>query len=379
MRIALVITELDPGGAEKCMTQLACFLSKQGHEVRVFAIGPPPIAGQDAFLKELESHQVTVDFGIASGSRSIRSFPKVVHWLRRELQRFAPEVVQAMLFHANLLAALATDYKHVKLFGGVRVRQPERWRWWLQRWASRRMLKVICVSEDVATHCEKYERIASDRLVSIPNGIDLHAVNTKLNAASEFTWSRYGLPKHASVLLFVGRLHSQKGVEELVARADQLLAGLPEHHLAVIGNGPLENRLKELAGDRVHILGWQSNPILFMSQAEVLLLPACYEGMPNVLLEAMAVRLPFIAFDVDGVRQLLGDSPFATYQIAASGNFEQFFSLTQQMTGAPALRANCAQSNFERITHHFLLADKLAAYAELYQTCRLPAQKHFGD
>ena len=178
MRIALVITELDPGGAEKCLTQLACFLAEQGHVVQVFAIGPPPIAGQDHFLRELEAHSVPVKFGIGPGRvRSMRSFPKVVRWLRAELRQFVPEVVQAMLFHGNLLAALAVDHKRVKVFGGVRVRQPERWRWWLERWSSRRMLKLVCVSEDVAQHCEKIEHIAPEKLITIPNGIDLQAVD----------------------------------------------------------------------------------------------------------------------------------------------------------------------------------------------------------
>lgn len=371
MRIALVITELDPGGAEKCLTQLACFLAARDHDVRVFAIGPPPSAGHDAFLHELAIHQVPVEFCIAPGSlRTLRSFPKVVRWLRAELQRFAPDVVQAMLFHGNLLAALATDYKRVKLFGGARVRQPEQWRWWLQRWASRRMRKLVCVSDDVATHCEKMERIARAKLVTIPNGIDLQAVNCILDASAEFTWSKFGLPAEAQVLLFVGRLHRQKGIEELVTRADELLSKLPQHHLVIIGNGPLESRLRGLASARVHILGWQTNVIAFMNRAEVLLLPASYEGMPNVLLEAMAARLPFIAFDVDGVRQLLDNSAFATHQIAAAGNFDQFFSLTCQMANSPFLRANCALSNYERIKQHFQLADQLAAYARLYKMRR---------
>ena len=366
MRIALVITELDPGGAEKCLTQLACFLAEQGHMVQVFAIGPPPIAGQDHFLRELEAHRVMVKFGIGPGRvRSMRSFPKVVRWLRAELRRFAPEVVQAMLFHGNLLAALAVDRKRVKVFGGVRVRQPERWRWWLERWSSRHMLKMVCVSEDVARHCEKIELIAPEKLITIPNGIDLQAVE-RFVAAADFDWTKFGLPADARVLLFVGRLHPQKGIEELVSRADELLLDLKQHHLVVIGNGPLESRLRELAPARVHLVGWQSNVLACMHQAEVLLLPASYEGMPNVLLESMAVRLPFIAFDVDGVRQLLGNSTFASKQIAAPGDFEQFIGLTRQMALDATLRANCASINYLRIVQHFQLADQLAAYLEMF-------------
>lgn len=367
MRIALVITELDPGGAEKCLTQLACFLADQGHEVQVFAIGPPPIAGQDHFLFELEAHHVPVKFGIGPGRvRSTWSFPRIVLWLRNELRRFAPEVAQAMLFHGNLLAALAVDRKRVKLFGGVRVRQPERWRWWLERWSSRCMIRLVCVSDDVALHCNKQERIALKKLITIPNGIDLQSVDRIVDASAEFKWTTIGLPIDARVLLFVGRLHPQKGIEELVARADDLLLDLPKHQLVIVGNGPLEGRLRELAKARVHVVGWQSNVLAWMQRAEVLLLPASYEGMPNVLLEAMAVRLPFIAFDVDGVRQLLGPSPFASQQIATPGDISQLVRLARQMIENPDLRANCASCNRDRIEQHFQLHNQLAAYLKMY-------------
>lgn len=368
MRIALVITELDPGGAEKCLTQLACFLASEGHAVQVYAIGPPPVAGQDHLLHELAAHQVPVEFCIAPGGlRSTWSFRKVVRWLRAALKQFAPDIVQAMLFHGNLLAALAVDRRRVAIFGGVRVRQPERWRWWLQRWSSRSMIKVVCVSDDVARHCAQREGISREKLITIPNGIDLEKVSRIVDASVDFKWTEFGLPADARVLLFVGRLHPQKGIEELVIRADDLLSELPQHHLVIIGNGPLESRLRTLATARVHLVGWQSNVVACMNRAEVLLLPASYEGMPNVLLEAMAVRLPFVAFDVDGVRQLLGNSALASKQMAASGDFSQFIELTRQMTLDLRLRTACASSNLDRVKQHFQLAQQLAAYLEMYR------------
>ncbi len=373
MRIALVITELDPGGAENCLTQLACYFADQGHSVRVYAIGPPPIDGQDNLLKLLEAHRVPFSCCIPPGERrSMRSFPKVVGWLRREFAEFQPQVVQSMLFHGNLASALATKSKHVKFFGGVRVRQPERWRWWVQRWVARRMQKIICVSDDVAAHCIRNERIPASKVLTIPNGIDLKLVRDGIANAPVDPWIQFGLPAYARVLLFVGRLHPQKGVSELVERADELLMPLTEHHLVVVGNGPLEKQLRDVAATkrcatRIHFAGWQPNAIALMNRAELLLLPAAYEGMPNVILEAMAVGLPFVAFDVDGVRQLLGNVPNCTEQIATPGDFADFIARAIAITNVRELRAKCVAHNRARIEEHFQLQQQLAKYAALYE------------
>ena len=373
MRIALVITELDPGGAENCLTQLACFLADQGHSVRVYAIGPPPVDGQDVTLKSLTAHNVPFSFSISpGGKRSRRSFHKVVGWLRRELNAFQPHVVQSMLFHGNLVSALAIKSKQVKFFGGVRVRQPERWRWWVQRWAARRMQKIVCVSDDVAAHCIGNERIPAAKVTTIPNGIDVATAQKLIAASPVDPWKQFGLPASSRVLLFVGRLHPQKGVGELLERADELLMRLPEHHLVLVGNGPLETRLREQSANkqcakRIHFAGWQPNAIALMARAELLLLPAAYEGMPNVILEAMAAGLAFVAFDVDGVRQLVGDTANHPEQVVAPDNYSDFVARTVELAQRTEWRAKCIAHNRDRIEQHFQLQQQLAKYAALYE------------
>ena len=375
MRIALVITELDPGGAENCLTQLACYLADRGHEVRVFAIGPPPAADQSKLLQQLDSHRIPVAICIPpSGIRSFRSFPNVARWLRGELKQFAPQIVQAMLFHGNLVSAMAIDSadlraRRVKFFGGVRVRQPERWRWWLQRWAARKMQKLVCVSDDVAEHCFRNERIPAAKVMTIANGVDVEALRNV--AHSRTIEATLRLSATDRVLLFVGRLHPQKGVEELVDQADQLLESSPQHHLVLVGSGPLERRLRELAATkrsaaRIHLVGWQPQAIAWMRRAEMLLLPAVYEGMPNVILEAMAVGLPVVAFDIDGIRQLLGQSDCAHEQIAAPGDFAQFNERVRKLIASAELRQRCAEYNSNRIEQKFQLNDQLGKYEAEY-------------
>lgn len=386
MRIALVITELHPGGAEKCCVSLACYLRDRGHEVAVWQLWPEPPPDRCQLTALLDQHGIAWHSGNA---RLARHFIQATRWLRRELIAFEPDVTQSFMFHANLAAALVHRLSPSRLpgrlYGGVRVAQPEGWRQKLQRWAAGQMDKIVCVSHSVAEHCRIQEGIAVDKLLVIPNGIDLTATpienppsenlsTENLPTQNRSCWSQLGLPKQSRVLLFVGRLTAQKGIVEFMARlAPELLKRLPNHHLVLMGDGEQAAELRHLADQsaaaaRVHLVGWQPQPMQWMRAAELLILPTRYEGMPNVILEAMAVGRPVVSFDVDGVRELLGDEAMATAQIVPPRDWSAFGAAIIDLADDQALQLRCGQANMLRVRRHFDLNDQLARYEQLYQS-----------
>ncbi len=367
MRIALVITELHPGGAERCFVNLAIYLTKQGHHVQIWELWPPPPADKNVLTEQLNAHGIIWKSG---GAVKPWHFPSVTRWLRSELAAFQPDVVQSFLFHANFAAALATIKLNTLLFGGARVRQPERWRQRIQRWSTKRMCKLVCVSQGVYDHCQQAERIAPTKLVVIPNGIDRAMLDNR--TATNCCWTTLGLPISARVLLFVGRLDRQKGVDLLLRHADTLLAALPQHHLVLMGEGALREELqslrqKSLERDRIHLPGWQAQAIDWMRMSEVVLLPARYEGMPNVVLEAMAVGKPVVAFNVEGVSELLGENSGTKLQSIAPENIDAFISSVQQLAENRTLAASIGRENHIRAVQAFDLDLQLAKYEVLYR------------
>ncbi|MCA9128669.1 MAG: glycosyltransferase [Planctomycetales bacterium] len=369
MHIALTITELDPGGAETCLVHLACYLAARGHEVAVFCLGKPPSETRRKLTDRLDASNISWNCG---GKTRAFQFPAAVQWLRRELRRFSPDVVQSMLYHANVTTALALSGTSIRLYGGVRVRQPQRTRWWLQRFASSRMSKLVCVSDDVARHCIDRERILPDKVVVIPNGIDLSSVQKLITQPeAESGWQAFGLPSQCRVLLYVGRLDAQKGVVELLPQADELLCQAPEHHFVLMGDGPQREQVATgiaamRSAERVHLVGWQTDPICWMAQSELVLLPAQYEGMPNVILEAMAVGKPVVSYRVDGLKQLLGDGAAAELQLVPPGNHHAFAHAIHRLILAPDIRDQCGRHNHLRATEHFQLFDQMKKYETLY-------------
>jgi glycosyltransferase involved in cell wall biosynthesis len=143
------------------------------------------------------------------------------------------------------------------------------------------------------------------RLYRIENGIDLETFRAtdRLEARRAL-----GLPPEAVVGGTLMRLHPEKGAEKIPAFAQSVLSQYPDLHLAIGGNGPLEQSLKKQTrewGDRLRWLGWQEKSAQFLSALDFVWLLSREESFPQVLLEASGLGVPWIAPDVGGVRELL--------------------------------------------------------------------------
>lgn len=371
MKIALVITELHPGGAEKCFVHLACHLHRYGHQVRVWQLFPETPPEKRQLVQQLDQQGIPIhDCNVGRSWH----FPSGVRKLKRELSDFAPDLVQSFLFHANLAAAWANP-AGVPLVGGARVTQPERWRGFLQSWSAKKMERLVCVSESVRRHCETKERISPKKLLVIPNGIE--QVQPAADGQNQELRKSVETSVKQPMILFVGRLAEQKGILPFIKQAETFLKNHSNYHLVLLGDGEQRSAVEELLqkkdlSTQIHTLGWQPNAIEWMQAADCLVLPALYEGMPNVVLEAMACGLPIVSFEVDGVRELLGEE--AKQQMATPGNYEQFLEKLKNILDDKELGAELGMANQHRASEHFNLQKQLLKYEELYRSLVVEAK-----
>jgi len=101
-----------------------------------------------------------------------------------------------------------------------------------------------------------------------------------------------------------------------------------------------------------------------MARSELLLLPTRYEGMPNVILEAMIEGLPVVTTRVEGVVELLGDH--SQQQSVAKEDWHAFFELAVTLANAQQSRNEMSAANRERAESEFALEKQLARYESLY-------------
>ena len=298
--VSLVITDLDVGGAERAMVALATGLDRRRWLPNVIALD-----GEGALAGPLRSSGIVVECLGVDRRRPARA----VRTLAGALRRARPRLVQSFLFHANVASRLAASMAgRPWVVGGLRVAERQRrWHLTLDRLTIGLATGSVCVSEGVARFSREVGRLDPNRLVVIPNGVD----PAPFDRARAIDRGSIGVPPVAFLTIYVGRLDPQKGLGFLLEAASKVAEARADWHLALVGDGPDREALRSrsdshpLLKQRVHWLGRRDDVPALLKAADVLVLPSLWEGMPNVVLEAMAARLAVIGTAVEGTEDLV--------------------------------------------------------------------------
>jgi starch synthase (maltosyl-transferring) len=365
IRLALCITDLDVGGAERAMVELALRIDRTRFTPVVYCLASRPADDAPSLVPALEGAGVEVH--CLGARRAWQLFP-TVRRLGRLLASQRPDLVQTFLFHANLVGRLAARRAGVpRVVSGIRVAEPRRWHAWAERLTAGRVDRYVCVSRAVADFAARRMKLDPDKLRVIPNGIDVRPYEEARPAGPD----SLGLPPGRRLVTCVGRLDLQKGVDLLVESAGRWLARVPDCDLLLVGRGPLESRLRErcravgIAG-RVVFPGWRADVPAVLAASRLAVLPSRWEGMPNILLEAMAAGLPVVATDVAGVREVLG--PLADAQVVPPEAPEALTQRIVRLLTDPDHAAKLGQKNRERVRNEFPIGRTVRAYEDLWHS-----------
>ena len=413
-RIALCITELGMGGAERILAQLATRLDRSRFEPIVVSLAPPPPEQTLSCVPMLLAGGLRPYF---LSARRGWHLGRVLRQLRRLLREHEIELVQSFLFHANLVCRLAARWTRppvqpsapgpagrwdldsaqrlpapavqnqnvpecphpnspqgqnrrlvgrCKVVAGIRVAEHRRrWHLWLDRWTQHWVDRYVCVSQSVAEFTVRQARIRPEKITVIPNGIDWQ----KYPSANPADVSQLGVRPGRKLIVAIGRLEEQKGFGWLISSASQWLAPLADWDLLIVGDGPMRTYLQQEAyrqglSDRIHFAGLRPDVPELLAASHLLVLSSQWEGMPNVVLEAMASGLPVVATRVEGVAELLG--PNLEQQSVPYGDTAALRDRLARIGGDPALAARLGQENQRRVRELFGLDRMVQAYQHLW-------------
>lgn len=362
-RIAFCITELDPGGAERALVNLVLGLDRNQWEPSVFCLGPRGILAEP-----LQEASIPVTCLGATNKHRVR----VIVRLAKELRRLKPAILQTFLYHANIAGRIAAKLAGVaRVVSGIRVAEKRsRLPLWIDRATNRLVDHNVCVSQAVAEFSVKNAKLPMRKISVIPNGVDFG----RFANASPADLSKHGVPGDARILVAIGRLDPQKAPRILLEAFDQLRSEYDRWHLAFVGDGPLRSEMQEWIRQRdletrIHLLGWRGDVPAVMKSCRALILASRWEGMPNVLLEAMASGLPIVASRVEGVEEIINSPEYGILVHPESAG--DLAAAIRKLMNDPTSAAQMAESAQHMVSTEFTLQSVVSRYEMIYRSLLL--------
>lgn len=359
--IAMITSGLGAGGSEIQFIQLALGLRSRGWRVEVISLQ----AG-GGYWEVLCGKGVPVRLCRASRLPT----PGAVWRLVRAIREVRPSVVHTQAFRANLAGRLAAAMVGIPVVASVRATYS-----YLPR-AYRPFERMLCSwTSYVVTPCEATGRylvevigIPARKVVTIVNGVD----------TALFSPDRNGLPfrerwklGQGFVVLAPGRLVAQKNHAAVLRAFRTVAASRPDARLVVAGEGPLRRELEgqaRLLGGAVVFTGELSRAEMAeaMAAADVVCVLSRYEGMPNVVLEAMASGRPVVANCVDGVPEVVEDRVDGI--LVPPGDEIAAARALESLAASPGQRRALGQAGRRKVVERYGIDTNVARHVELYES-----------
>lgn len=292
MRILHVITSLHTGGAEKLMVDLLPRLRDMGDEVELLLFD----GTRTPFYEEL------VNSGIKIHSLSVGSNvynPLHIFRLLKYLKKY--DIVHTHNTACQLFGAICSLLCSVVYYTTEHTTSNRRrdWRWYkpIDKWMYTRYYKIICISDQALRSLEDFHG-KNDKNIVIYNGINLDKYMKPIKNITN---------NKEFIITMIAGFRYQKDQDTLI----RALSLLPENYtLWLIGDGERRQELENLVislslENRVIFLGIRNDIPYLLEQTDIVVLSSHFEGLSLSSIEGMASGRPFIASDVNGLREIV--------------------------------------------------------------------------
>lgn len=312
MRIVTVLTSLGMGGAEKLALAVAERMARRGHDVAMLSLRPRLTEQWPTTLPVTYLDMRKNPASVAAGFRRGRQF----------LREFRPDLVHSHSFHANILARFlaigAPGVPRAVVISSVHnVYEGGRMRMLAYRLTDRWSLRTVAISQAAAERFVCLKAVPQHKCSVRGHGIDteVFAPDAARRAA---TRERMGPAATGTASTFVwlcaGRIAPAKDYPNLLRSFAKAEHECSNTRLWIAGGGSdgareeLESLARELGvREKVFFLGLRRDLPALLDAADGFVLGSAWEGLPQVIAEAMAMEKPVVATDVGGVRELMGD------------------------------------------------------------------------
>lgn len=298
MKVLLIVPDLVVGGVTTVVLNIINGLKKRNIQVKLVSL-----------FDHCEVDIENIDYQTL-GLQSVFDIPKSIIKMRKIIDSFKPDLVHSHTLYSHLLIFFCSYIKkNYKLIASDHGTYTAKLKFYKRMYLFKLMNPIADLLTNVSNaSCESYINqniVSPDKIRTIYNGVDIkkykYSAQDRINIRSELK-----INDHTKVIGFVGRISIEKNLPNLINAVELLNL---DYKLVIIGDGPELVDIRKLVdekklGDFIIFLGEIKNPSSYYSVFDVLVLSSDTEGLPTVILEAIASKCLVVATDCGGVKEI---------------------------------------------------------------------------
>jgi len=363
MKILYVITGLGLGGAEKIVADLADQMFERGHQVKIAYLKG------EAIIHPKNSEIELYYLGLENWSSLLKAYNRY----KQLILNFKPDLLHSHMVHANIFARISRIFLSIPrlICSAHSNNEGGRIRMLLYKYTHNLADITTNVSANASSNFVNIGAVPIGGIETVYNGIDLkkfNNTNIDLDLKNEF-----GIRESTLIFLAVGRFHDAKDYPNLLKsfvkfkETEVYKQKLPK--LVIAGDGELRGEIESLIStlglrSEIILLGRRNDIPALLNMSDFFVLSSKYEGLPTVVIEAMACGTYVIATDCGGSAEIMGETGI----LVPPQNSEQ---LAMSLEKALNLSENDIQKNNHnarfRIEQLFSIETSVKKWLEIYE------------
>ncbi len=295
--IALMLPNLAAGGAERVFVNLLKEFDRSRFYLHMIVVDPT-----GPYLKIVPEDIAFHGLGYKKVSRAT---PEIVNTIKK----IKPDIILSTIDHLNLALLLVKPFLPDKTLLFLREcnltssNLSKGFKNCIFRILKKRLLnfadRIICPANAIKNDLQINFGIRPEKMITIYNPVQVEEIRSNLQP--------HNPDRHNSdyKIVSAGTLEHRKGFDLLINAMSETVKKNNKIHLTLLGDGPEKENLKKQIeslslSENVTLEGYQENPYIYFSRADLFVLSSRYEGLPNAMLESLACGTPVVAFNCPG-------------------------------------------------------------------------------
>ena len=246
------------------------------------------------------------------------------------------------------------------------------WKKWYHRLIDRALLpftfRVVGNSDAVGRFYQQTERIPEEKMAVVYNGVDLDEF--KNVEAPPALKKQVGVEQSGFIIGAGGRFTEQKGFINLLKAVPSVMKAYPESRFVLVGDGPLRRSFEDFVAangleKNVVFTGYRKDILRIFSFCDVIAVPSLFEGMPNMVLEAMALKKPVVGTDIPEIAELVKDGENG-FLVPVKNNEGQIAEKIIVLLQNTELRRKMGENGYSVVNERFSMESMVRGYEDIY-------------